>query len=134
MVNRATQAKTDRGILTVPARKQRQGITEEAKLQVVSLYKDSEYSRMLPGAKDKVSIRRRHYHQKRFLLCTAKKSCMLRLSLNILALKLDFLDFFRLNQNGVLHLVPLEHTECVFVASAKMVCCWLMNVICCAER
>ena len=28
---------------------------------------------MLPGAKDKVSIGRGHYHQKRLLLCTAKE-------------------------------------------------------------
>ena len=45
------------------AKKQRQEITEKAKLQVVSLYKD-EYSRMLPNAKDKVSVGRGHYHQK----------------------------------------------------------------------
>ena len=38
LVNRATQAKKKRGILAISARKQRQEITEEAKLQVVSLY------------------------------------------------------------------------------------------------
>ena len=37
LVNRVIQAKDTRRILTMPARKQRQGITEEAKLQVVTL-------------------------------------------------------------------------------------------------
>ena len=73
LANRATQAKKERGILTIPARKQRQGITKQAKLKVVSLYEDNEYSRILPGAKDKVSIGRGHYHQKRLLLWTAKE-------------------------------------------------------------
>ena len=38
LINRPTQAKKEKGILTIPARKQRQGITEETKLQVVGLY------------------------------------------------------------------------------------------------
>ena len=68
------------------------------------------------------------------LVYVLSKSCMLHLSLNILALKFDFLDFLSLNQNGVLHLVPLEQIECVFVASTKRECCWLMHVICRTER
>ena len=73
LVNRVTQGKKERGIITIPARKQRQGITEEAELQVVSLYEDDEYSTMLPGAKHKISIGRGHYLQKRLLLCTVKE-------------------------------------------------------------
>ena len=73
MVNRATQAKKDRRILTILAIKKRQEITEKAKLQVVSHYEDHEYSRMLPGAKNKVSIGRGHYHQKCLFLCTVKE-------------------------------------------------------------
>ena len=79
---------------------------------ITGLYEDDEYSRMLPGAKDKVRIQRGHYHQKRLLLCTVKElyaACKLKYPCT----EVDFLDFLSLNQKGVLHLAPLEHIECV---------------------
>ena len=57
----------------MPVRKNRDGISDETKAKVVSIYEDDEYSRILPGTKDKVSIGREIYQQKRLLLCNVKE-------------------------------------------------------------
>ena len=102
-------------------------------MQVDSLYEDNEYSRMLPDAKDKVSIGIGLYHQKR-LVCTVKEFYV-AFKLKYPCTKVGLSRFFEFKSKyGVLHLVPLEHIECVFVASNKEDCCWLMHVIYCAER
>ena len=111
LLNRATQAKNERGILMMPAGKHRQGIAKEIKLQVVSLYEDDEYSRKLPG--EDTTIETVSFH-------VLSKSSMLH-SLNIHALKLDISIF-------------LVQAKMVFVASTKTEGFWLMHAICLTER
>ena len=73
LVNKASQIKQEKGIMALPVRKNRDGISDETKAKVVSIYEDDEYSRILPGTKDKVSIGREIYQQKRLLLCNVKE-------------------------------------------------------------
>ena len=49
-------------------RKQRTDILAETQQKVLDFYEYEETSRMLPGIKDKVSIKKNMYHQKRLLL------------------------------------------------------------------
>ena len=49
---------------------QRTGILAETQQKVFDFYEDEETFRMLPGMKDKVSIQKNVYHEKRLLLGT----------------------------------------------------------------
>ena len=73
LVNKAAQIKNEIGVLAKPKRKQRVGISMDTKSLVLSFFEDDDNSRMLPGIKDRVSVGRHNYHQKRLLLCTVKE-------------------------------------------------------------
>jgi len=72
-VRKAVETRRNFGILGKPIRKQRIGITDEVKLLVREAYEDDETSRVMPGAKDKVSLGKKTYAQKRLLLCSVKE-------------------------------------------------------------
>lgn len=72
-VKKAVDFKHKFGILAKPNRKPRSGITDEVKQLVRSTYEDDEMSRIMPGAKDKVSLGKNEHAQKRLLLCTVKE-------------------------------------------------------------
>ena len=56
-----------------PNRKQRSGITDEVKQLIKEAYEDDETLRIMPGAKDKVSLGNKVYAQKRLMLCSIKE-------------------------------------------------------------
>ena len=53
----ARELRLPKGILSMPERKQRAGISQETKQTVLAFYESEEISRLLPGKKDCVSIR-----------------------------------------------------------------------------
>ena len=58
-----------RGILALPDAKRGSGISDEVIKDVLLFYQDDEFSRLMPGKKDCVSIGRNIHEQKRLLLC-----------------------------------------------------------------
>ena len=60
VLNKAAQVKKEQGVLALPVRKKQDGISEDTKAKVLTLYEDDEYSRMLPGTKDKVGIKKKY--------------------------------------------------------------------------
>ena len=57
-------------ILGIHKRVRKEGITDDTKGKVLSMYNDDEYSRMLPGSADKVTVGKNVYKQKWLLLST----------------------------------------------------------------
>ena len=57
------------GILALPNPKRGKNISWEVKEAVLHFYEDDEFSRLMPGAKDFVSIGKKTHVQKRLLLC-----------------------------------------------------------------
>ena len=57
----------------MPERKKRDGISSDVIDNVVSFFEDDEYSRIMPGKKDFISISRNVHKQKRLLLCNLKE-------------------------------------------------------------
>ena len=72
-VRTAKKLKEEFGILATPIRKTRHGISDDVKQLVLDVYEDDEYSRLMPGVKDKVSLGNKVHHQKRLMLCTIKE-------------------------------------------------------------
>ena len=72
-VRKSVNLSDSEGILATPKRKLRSGITDTTKSKVIMMYNDDEYSRIMPGAKDKVSLGKKTYAQKRLILCTLKE-------------------------------------------------------------
>ena len=72
-VRHALALKSEHGILAKPARASRKGIDEKIVALVHSFYQDDEFSRLLPGSKDFVSIGYKVHQQKRLLLCNLKE-------------------------------------------------------------
>lgn len=73
MVRKARNLTIERGILAMPDRKGGHKISDEIQEIVKQFYEDDEHSMMMPGAKDKVSIKRNESKQKRLLLCNLKE-------------------------------------------------------------
>ena len=65
MVRQARKLVKERGILELPEPKKGKGLSEETKRCVANFYCDDEYSRLMPGKKDCVSIVRNVHKQKR---------------------------------------------------------------------
>ena len=63
-----------KGILECPDRKKGgNAITEEVRQSVLLFFEDDEYSRLMPGTKDYVSVGRNVHKQKRLILCNLKE-------------------------------------------------------------
>ena len=73
MVRQARKLVKEKGILELPGPKKGKGLSEEIKRCVADFYCDDEYSRLMPGKKDCVSIARNVHKQKRLLLCDLKE-------------------------------------------------------------
>ena len=66
--------KKEKGILVEPAHKRGRVLSKEVEDLVRSFYKDDEFSRMMPGRKDYVSLSKNvHKQQKRLLLCNLRE-------------------------------------------------------------
>ncbi|KAG1676397.1 hypothetical protein GQR58_014302 [Nymphon striatum] len=72
-VRLAMELKKSKGILGTSVRKPRTGLSEETVQMVQAFYENDEYSRLMPGKKDFVSIGRNVHQQKRLLLCNLKE-------------------------------------------------------------
>lgn len=65
----ARNLKKERGILAIPDARKGRTITEDTKAAVLEFYQDDEYTRLMPGKKDSVSIGKKVHKQKRLILC-----------------------------------------------------------------
>lgn len=68
LVRQARKLKKEKGILSIPDPRKGKLLSEETIKLVRDFYQNDEYSRILPGAKDKVSIKKNVYMQKRLIL------------------------------------------------------------------
>ncbi len=73
LVRKARELKKEKGILSLPAQKIGKILSAETSERVKAFFQDDEYSRLLPGKKDVVSIGKNVYQQKRLLLCNLKE-------------------------------------------------------------
>ena len=69
IVREARKVKESKGILELPDVKKGRKLSEEVKQDVLLFYEDDEYSRLMPGTKDYVSLGKKVHKQKRLLLC-----------------------------------------------------------------
>ncbi|KAG1698830.1 U11/U12 small nuclear ribonucleoprotein [Nymphon striatum] len=72
-VRLAMELKKSKGILGTSVRKPRTGLSDVTVQMVQAFYENDEYSRLMPGKKDFVSIGRNVHQQKRLLLCNLKE-------------------------------------------------------------
>ena len=72
-VRHALSLKAEHGVLAKPTRSSRKGIGENVASFVQNFYQDDEFSRLLPGSKDVVSVGFKVHEQKRLLLCNLKE-------------------------------------------------------------
>ena len=56
-----------------PEKKKGRALSEETKQLVINFYQDEEFTRIMPGKKDSVSLSRNVHKQKRLVLCNLKK-------------------------------------------------------------
>ena len=69
VVREARSLKEKKGIISVPDKRVGRGLSQEVIDSVKAFYEDDEFSRMMPGGKDFVSIGNKVHMQKRLLLC-----------------------------------------------------------------
>ncbi len=69
----ARKLRSDKGILSMPDPKRLQGLPKHTLDLIELFYNDDEYSRLMPGKKDCVSISRNMHRQKRLILCNLKE-------------------------------------------------------------
>jgi len=72
-VRQAIALKKEQGVLAKPIRASRKGIDEDVISLVCDFYQDDEFSRLMPGSKDIVSVGYKVHQQKRLLLCNLKE-------------------------------------------------------------
>ena len=73
LIRRARELKRQQGINALPDQNTGKILPEDTLAHVRSFFEDDEYSRLLPGKKDVVSIGRNVHKQKRLLLCNLKE-------------------------------------------------------------
>ena len=61
------------GVLATPTRATKKGIADDIVSLVHGFYQDDEFTRLLPGSKDVVSVGYKIHQQKRLLLCNLKE-------------------------------------------------------------
>ena len=69
----ARKLKEENGILLVPNPRHGKTLPEDIKTLVVNVFEDDEFSRLMPGKKDYVSIAKNIHKQRRLLLCNLKE-------------------------------------------------------------
>ena len=73
MVCEARKLAREKGILALPEPKRGKCLSNEVENSAKLFYENDEYSRLMPGAKDYVSVARNVHQQKRLLLCNLKE-------------------------------------------------------------
>ena len=69
IVHKACKLCPERGILAVPEPKRGKSLPADLVQLVKAFYQDDEYTSLIPGRKDYVSIKHNIHHQKRLILC-----------------------------------------------------------------
>jgi hypothetical protein len=73
MVRQARKLKQEKGILAIPDPKKGKTLSENTVKLVTDFYENDENSRVLPGTKDRVSIKKNVYMQKRLILSNLRE-------------------------------------------------------------
>lgn len=73
LVRKARAVCNEKGILAMPEPKEGRKLPKETIEAVKQFYEDDEFSYMFPGAKDRVSVQKNTYMQKRLLLCNLEE-------------------------------------------------------------
>lgn len=73
MVRKARKLAKEKGIMALPDPQHGNFLPKEVEESVKHFYEDDEYSRLLPGSKDYVSVARNIYKQKRLILCNLRE-------------------------------------------------------------
>ena len=68
MIRAARKLTKEKGILELPAAKKGKTLSEEVTQSVLAFYEDDEYTRLMPGKRDCVSLGKKEYRQKRLLI------------------------------------------------------------------
>jgi len=72
-IRAARKLAREKGILSLPDRRHGKEIQDDVLEQVHEFYQDDEFSRIMPGKKDYISIGRNKHAQKRLILCNLKE-------------------------------------------------------------
>ena len=73
MFREARKLAREKGILALPEPKRGKCLSKEVEDSVKLFYEDDKYLRLMPGAKDYVSVAKNVHQQKRLLLCNLKE-------------------------------------------------------------
>lgn len=123
LVRKARILKNEMGIFAVPSSKIGKKLSEEVTTLVENFYQDDEYSRVMPGKKDCVSVgkgRNDHVHmQKRLLLCNLHELYCEFKKINP-TVKIGFSNFAVYVQSGALVLVHQVHIPSAYAPTTKM--------------
>ena len=69
MIRAARKLTKEKGILELPAAKKGKTLSEDGTQSVLAFYEVDEYTRLMPGKRNCVSLGKKEYRQKRLLLC-----------------------------------------------------------------
>ena len=72
-VRKARDLEKEHGVFFLPPPQKGKSTATETTNKVLEFYQNNKNSRILPGIKDRVSIKKNLYQQKRLILCTFKK-------------------------------------------------------------
>ena len=72
-VQKARDLEEEHGVFFLPPPRKGKSTATETIHKVLEFYQNNENSRILPGIKDRVSIKKNVYQQKRLILCTLKE-------------------------------------------------------------
>ena len=73
MVRTARKLLQQHGILTIPLPRQGKTLDKNIPERIINFYCDNEFTRIMPGISDRISIRKNVHEQKRLILCTLKE-------------------------------------------------------------
>ena len=125
---RARELRFKKGILSIPEKKERVGISQTIKDAVSAFYESEQISRLLPGKKDCVSVRlpdkTKTKVQKRLLLSSISEMYTLFKKENP-DKKIGLSLFALLGPKWCIHCRCSRHTQCLFVHTIRMSnLCW----------
>ena len=107
IIRAAKKLKEERGILSVPNPRRGKTHAEDTKSLVVNFFEDDDFSRLMPGKKDYLSVSQNVHKQRRLLLCNLKELYISTFKEKYPHAKVGFSKF-----------CSLRHKWCVSVGSA----------------
>ena len=110
MLRKARKHVTEKGILAIPDLKRGKTLSHEIEQSVIEFYEEDEFSGLMPGAKDFVSVGKKMHVQKRLLLCNLNELHVAYQKKNIQHTEYNFQNFAVYVPNGVSLCRHLVHT------------------------